>query len=360
MPTPPEDPAPAPTSGAEGSAALDPVIGQIRLLTLLAASGSLTRLVARTGRSRRSLLQQLARLETSIRAVVGDPTLTLLAADHEHLTDEALQLDQIAVDLADTAELWNKRLREVYAGPHPPRVAGYPAHIQLLAAAQQRHQRRAPAAGASAGGFELVISDSARHDAGESLLSQVGDGSLDLAIAPRSVPGTPTPRERRLHRIALCDWRLIVARVVDARWDRTARRRVLDVTTLTEPLLASPVGHRSRGLLEEHAIAITQESESTDALIALAAAGLGAALLPADAVPVRLLDGVASPSARDNASSGHWPLLTVNGSPLGDGFDLVMLDSRRSEPALQTVVADITAALPAFLSTSSGLQRAGR
>jgi DNA-binding transcriptional LysR family regulator len=95
-------------------------------------------------------------------------------------------------------------------------------------------------------------------------------------------------------------------------------RETLDVADLkgTGRLLTSPVGHRSRSLLDDSGLDSTPslESESVDALFGLAEEGWGIAVLAGDSFPVRQ-------ASQEDAD--HWPIICAGKTKLSGSIKVI-------------------------------------
>jgi DNA-binding transcriptional LysR family regulator len=123
----------------------------------------------------------------------------------------------------------------------------------------------------------------------------------------------------------LYTWRLVAT---GSRRSTIWGRETLDVADLKGMgrLLTSPVGHRSRELLDEHGLDVRPalESESVDGLFGLAQEGWGIAVLAGDAFPIRQ-------ASRDD--SDNWPVLCA-GEEMLTGSIKAITRRRTGKPGL--------------------------
>lgn len=161
------------------------------------------------------------------------------------------------------------------------RLALYPAHALRLGAVIASYQRD--------GGMVKVnaLEDAARRGGGRSMLEGLRSRDLDLAIAPSDQDDADTSG---LQSTSLYSWELVAfdpAELLSAHGGHDVTVEDLEPV----PLLTSPPGHRSRSLLEAKAaergirLDFAVASSNTDALLALAAARVGVAVVPDDAIP---------------------------------------------------------------------------
>jgi DNA-binding transcriptional LysR family regulator len=342
-----------------------PPLSQLAALTLLKQHGNIDRLIRMTRRSRRSVLQQLDRFESSIKSISGDPTASILTNEGS-LNAQGEALLEHARAIHDAAAAWTQAVQTTFGSSGVVKIAGFPAHIELLVRAREllADRRTSRNSADSPTTLEIVVLDGARGDQGVSLLHDLEMGLLDLAIVPRppidratTVARSSTPTGP-LFRTPLYDWQLIAAMTDKRGWVRSASMPSVSRADLVgRALLASPPGHISRALLDAADVTVDFASDSTDALIAMAASGFGVAILPADAVPVRLVSGLGRTTRSRVTSAEHWPVFKPDDRALGGGYDAVCRRDRQTDQRIIDALAQLDNALPAFLGTSSGLSR---
>lgn len=187
-----------------------------------------------------------------------------LTRNGEHLLDRARDLLAAATSLHDAPN----------GADGPLRLACYPAHIRRFVARLM-----------ATTGLDLDVSESddvLRAEGGSGMFNQLARRATDVVVAPRA-------RDRAgIESVDVYSWRLVA--VFYGR-EFESREGQLDLAELEgRPLLLSPRGHSSRMLLDgamtraQVEMTVAFESSISEALLSLAEAGVGVAILPSDSV----------------------------------------------------------------------------
>lgn len=278
---------------------------------------------------RRRIWQAAYRLETYVRSILPEPdsSVRLLSpSGAPGLTEEGLSLLEAAESLLEAGEGFSRAVERL-GGQTPKLMVGcYPSHAPLLGHATQSLTASDPPIE-----VEIVASDDvARLDGGRNLLTSVKRHGLDLAIVPMD------GADPELETDPLYSWRLAV---VVSKTHPLFGMDSVEVKDLEahHRLLASPLEHITRELLEDHGLTapIWFSSVSVDALAGLAESGQGAAIIAGDAYPIRRTRLTLLKS---------YPTLTDNGSPLGGSFGVVYRKDKAS-PRVDELVAALRRAV---------------
>jgi DNA-binding transcriptional LysR family regulator len=205
-------------------------LDQAKALVSIAQSGSFERAATELGlKSATSVFHLVGRMEVTLGhgslvgpSAHGKAVLTALGR-------EVLPLAEALVEAYGAFE----------ADKHEVRFSSYPSIAARVASTiatfNDRHAQ------ISAAFYE--ITDQSRRDRGETLVSRVATGEVDLAVAPSQF------KNPRLAKKRLYSWTL---RLVLPQGDRRRSRTTLTIDELTDlSFLVSPVGHSSRRLFDE-------------------------------------------------------------------------------------------------------------
>jgi DNA-binding transcriptional LysR family regulator len=184
-----------------------------------------------------------------------------------------------AVALAKEMNAGVARLMASEAVAGEVKVASFPAHVtNVLAHAARRTQVRHPGTR-----FVWSANEAHRADGGSSLVSRMEAGEFDVVVCSKGARGVPAKRSAELYRWELC-----------AVGQGLGPEVTLDGLVGRE-IGTSPERHLSRTLLDgelsrrslriQEAFAKPIETESTEALLALAIEGFLVAIVPSDSVP---------------------------------------------------------------------------
>lgn len=177
-------------------------------------------------------------------------------------------------------------------------VGAYPAHVRFFGAAAARalsERMRVRFYGTS---------DTLRATSGNSLYTMLSHGFVDVAVCT----GEPTQQGKFASQL-LYSWRMVVMQ-----FDGREEQGALSIRELADqPLLCSPRNHLSRETLISEAsragvqLRVVAESESVEALLAMAEQGLGWLVVPDDSL---------SPEVRSRAR----PVLDADNKVIGGTY----------------------------------------
>jgi DNA-binding transcriptional LysR family regulator/predicted transcriptional regulator len=173
---------------------------------------------------------------------------------------------------------------------------------------------------------QLMVRESSSALRGTDMVEAVVRGELDLAVVPEQ------PLPEGLVSQTLYSWSL---RCVVSPNHRLVGKSSCDLSDLAaERVLVSPMGHASRAMIDAiGVVGVGFESDSADALVALARSGWGAALVPDDSLALRNHDPL-----------HDWPVVHHAGHPIQGRVIAVVRESGLGENyLLASLINDLRA-----------------